>query len=466
MAPQLPPILMQDQPHFVPLSSGTARHLVFQLLRSGGPPPNIPAEAFLADPAFTLWSICQAPAGAIPTTLNACAAWSRTVDWEPLLLGPESPGESALCSENERHQLTRARHAVTRALAAERNSTPWQDAPEVLRELLRGGLDWLGAGGRPQPPVAELRQFLSTLPNDLGQAIQDRAPGSPGAPLAAEWESRLAATWDMAPPGDDWPRLLLLLCGRLADAGRLANEFAVRLEREKLAAIKELAYGAGHEINNPLANISSRAQTLLRHESDPERRRTLAQINHQAFRAYEMIADMMLFAKPPELQLESVDLAQLLRQVTDELRETAKTKDVDVALSAPEAALVQVDPVQWAVAVKAVCTNALEAMDAGGQLSITVRPVATGPPPVGWCVAISDTGPGISEEVRRHIFDPFFSGREAGRGLGFGLSKAWRIVTEHQGHITVESPAGGGATFALYLPPQPTSTAGAPSRIC
>ncbi|HEY1065726.1 MAG TPA: HAMP domain-containing sensor histidine kinase, partial [Pirellulales bacterium] len=65
---------------------------------------------------------------------------------------------------------------------------------------------------------------------------------------------------------------------------------------------------------------------------------------------------------------------------------------------------------------------------------------------------VRDDGPGLSARVRRHLFDPYFSGREAGRGLGFGLTKARRIVERHRGRIDVESPPGGGAIFTLRLP--------------
>jgi signal transduction histidine kinase len=67
-------------------------------------------------------------------------------------------------------------------------------------------------------------------------------------------------------------------------------------------------------------------------------------------------------------------------------------------------------------------------------------------------VAVADTGPGIPNEVRRHLFDPYFSGREAGRGIGLGLSKTWRIVTEHGGRIDVDSQVEHGATFRIRLP--------------
>jgi hypothetical protein len=99
-------------------------------------------------------------------------------------------------------------------------------------------------------------------------------------------------------------RLLPRLIRRLSRLDRLEREYSAELEREKLEALKELAYGASHEINNPLANISTRAQTLMREETDPERRRKLAVINAQAFRAHEMISDMMLFARPPMLERE------------------------------------------------------------------------------------------------------------------------------------------------------------------
>src|SRR6188508_1914643 len=95
------------------------------------------------------------------------------------------------------------------------------------------------------------------------------------------------------------------------------------LEAAKLEALYQFAYGLSHEINNPLANIATRAQSLLADEPDPERRRKLATIVQQAFRAHEMIADLMLFARPPTLRPESVDLARLADTVVAEMQEQA-----------------------------------------------------------------------------------------------------------------------------------------------
>jgi signal transduction histidine kinase len=197
-------------------------------------------------------------------------------------------------------------------------------------------------------------------------------------------------------------------------AHRGAQEFELAVERAKLGALKELAYGASHEINNPLANIATRAQTLLKQESDPEKRRMLASIYAQAMRAHEMIADLMLFARPPAIELSRFELRGFLRGVVDEMLPQAaeqKTELVFVPMPAvgggthaPTGAAceIEADATQLAVAIRALIQNS--------------------------------------------------SGREAGRGLGFGLSKCWRIVTDHGGEINVEKLLPTGAVFRLILP--------------
>jgi signal transduction histidine kinase len=263
---------------------------------------------------------------------------------------------------------------------------------------------------------------------------------------AARKDWQLAAATPEATVGE-----LPALVRKLDRLRRLEQEFRRTLETEKLDALKELAYGAGHEINNPLANISARAQTLLQLERDPDRRRMLAAINTQAYRAHEMIADMMLFARPPQPRLESVELAQLVSEVVAELKEQTSAQHTELVFEAPARSfVVRADKTQIAVALRAVCVNALEALVRGGHIEIELHEAAA--LRKGAQITISDDGPGFSDEVRRHIFDPFYSGREAGRGLGFGLTKCWRIVTMHGGQVDVESSPGKGARFAITLP--------------
>lgn len=249
---------------------------------------------------------------------------------------------------------------------------------------------------------------------------------------------------------------------RLARLDLLEHQFAETLQQEKLSSLKELAYGASHEINNPLANISSRAQTLLRDESDPERQRMLATINSQAFRAHEMISDMMLFAKPPRMDRQPVDLTPLVEAVLVELADDAQRQGTTLTHEGPRVPIViPVDEVQFAEAIKALCRNALESVGVGGAVGVSVEAIAplrlavedeTTGSCSGAVITVKDDGPGIPDQVRAHLFDPFFSGREAGRGLGFGLSKCWRIVTEHGGQIEVHSSESEGTVFALRFP--------------
>ncbi len=250
--------------------------------------------------------------------------------------------------------------------------------------------------------------------------------------------------------------LLPQVAAKLRRLNQLETKFETLLEQEKLASLRQFAYGASHEINNPLANISTRAQTLLREETNPEKRKRLATINAQAFRAHEMISDVMLFAKPPELSLSAVDVQKLLDTLMKEVRPQAEQQGTSLRCLYPEIPIIiQADSVQLSVAIRAVCINALEALGAGGG-SVEIH-VAVGRGPDGdgrdWLeVCVRDTGPGISQEARRHLFDPFYSGREAGRGLGLGLSKCWRIITLHGGRIDVDRHGGPGATFRLRIP--------------
>ena len=228
----------------------------------------------------------------------------------------------------------------------------------------------------------------------------------------------------------------------------MPDDFESRLEREKLDAMKELAYGASHEINNPLANISARAQTLLRDEQQPDRRYALEAIRQQAMRAHEMISDLMLFARPPALQLQPVDMVELLKKIAKALATECERRDVRLALQLPDSPIeIAADAQQLTVAINALCTNALEAIGENGTIEITLQKKNE-----SIAIEVMDTGTGITDEVRRHLFDPFYSGREAGRGLGFGLSKCWRIITDHGGTITVSSESGAGTVIGVELP--------------
>jgi signal transduction histidine kinase len=234
----------------------------------------------------------------------------------------------------------------------------------------------------------------------------------------------------------------------LARLHELEAEFARALEREKLEAMAEFAAGAGHEINNPLTVIAGRAQLLLQGETDPERRHALALMNAQAMRVYEMIADMMLFARPPQPNLEWFDAVTWLDALVADLQPSAARQEtVLTRTGSREPFDIEADRTQLTVAVRALVQNAFEALTSGGNVHVELPPIEEEVQ-----IRVIDDGPGISEAERRHLFDPFYSARQAGRGLGLGLSKCWRIVTNHGGKVEVESSPGHGAKFTITLP--------------
>lgn len=244
-------------------------------------------------------------------------------------------------------------------------------------------------------------------------------------------------------PNLSFPRLLELI----QQSQKMQRDFDAELMRQKLDSMRLLAYGASHEINNPLANVATRAQSLLQGETNPKRHHRLTVIYEQAMRAHEMISDMMLFAHPPAVEMRQLDLMELSQKVVDELSSKLSDEKIDCVITGPSTQWMMGDATKLAAALKALLANAIEAIGCEGRIEVDVE-LHRGQ--VRWTV--SDDGPGVDEQISENIFDPFFSGREAGRGLGFGLSKAWRIVQMHDANIQRSVSELGGAKFAICFP--------------
>ena len=245
------------------------------------------------------------------------------------------------------------------------------------------------------------------------------------------------------------------LVAAVASAGahrRLHAHFDEAVTAARLEATRELAYGAGHEINNPLANIATRAQTLLVGEHDPERRRRLSTIVDQAFRARDLIGGLMLFARPPRPQPARVDADRLVAALVARMQGAAAARGVRLE-QRPTAAAVElwVDAAQIEDALRAVVANGIEALGDGGRVTVEVGTEAAAGEGSGTVVVVDD-GAGMDGATRRRAFDPFFSGREAGRGAGLGLSKARRFIEVNGGRLDLESRPGAGTRVTFRLP--------------
>jgi signal transduction histidine kinase len=224
---------------------------------------------------------------------------------------------------------------------------------------------------------------------------------------------------------------------------------AQRLKGQKLTALAEFAAGAGHEINNPLAVISGQAQYLLNHEPEPARQRALQTIIGQAHRIHQILNGLMQFARPPGPQKQMLDVPGLVREVAASLDELAAQRRVRVSCPQPDYPLsLYADPAQVATALAGLLRNAIEAAPADGWAEVRLET----PAPDRLDLVVEDNGGGPTAAQREHLFDPFYSGRTAGRGRGLGLSTAWRLAREHGGDVTFVPLPGGPTRFVLSLP--------------
>lgn len=228
----------------------------------------------------------------------------------------------------------------------------------------------------------------------------------------------------------------------------LAQTQEADLRDEKLAALAEFAAGASHEINNPLAVISGQAQHLLRDEEDLERAVALRRIVTQCQRIHQVLRDVMLFARPPQPQFQSVRLEQLVKAVFAALAPLAGQRGVTLEAGPGLRQRLTADPDLLQAALTCLVQNGIEASPQGGWVRVSAAITADHQ----LAISVADAGPGLSPELTRHIFDPFFSGRHAGRGMGMGLPKVWRVARLHDGDIEVASSPGQSAVFVLHLP--------------
>lgn len=220
---------------------------------------------------------------------------------------------------------------------------------------------------------------------------------------------------------------------------------------DKLEAMAEFAAGAGHEINNPVATIVGRVQMLLKEETDPQRRQSLATIGGQAYRIRDMIGDAMLFARPPAPHPVSLNLQEMTQEVLNSLNEKISKAGVDVSIKLSSFLTIWADEVQWKVVLSNLILNSLEVLKTGDCIEIFAEEMTQSSIRM-MHIRVVDDGPGLTEQEKEHLFDPFFSARQAGRGLGFGLSKCWRIISLHGGSIEAEVNADRGMTFHLFWP--------------
>jgi two-component system nitrogen regulation sensor histidine kinase GlnL len=242
-----------------------------------------------------------------------------------------------------------------------------------------------------------------------------------------------------------------------------SEEHASRVRREhldNLAYVGQSTQAFAHEVRGPLNNICLGVQYLQSRlkEADDPLREALAKILTEGNRLSTLMNEMLAWAKPVDPHFELLDPTQLLERLLNRWHSKIQQRNVHVTFVADE----DCPPVLAdALHLERICVNlidnALQAMPAGGDLSIRVQapPAATTAAEQQILIQVGDTGPGIPDDIRRRVFDPYFTTKLNGTGLGLAICR--RLVTVNRGAISVESFPGTGTIFTVTLPASRTA---------
>lgn len=252
-------------------------------------------------------------------------------------------------------------------------------------------------------------------------------------------------------------------------AARKAAEKALKESEEqlrqaqKLEAVARLAAGVAHDFNNILTAICGNSEMLLGQlqNGDPKRKNA-EQIAKCASMAAGLTRQLLTFSRKQAVESRVIKLNEVAGNLERMLRRLIG-EDIDFrTLLDDKAGHIKADPGQIEQVVMNLAVNARDAMPEGGKLTVRTGNLSVGEnapshvrglkPGAYAVLSISDTGTGMTEEVRAHLFEPFFTTKPAGKGTGLGLATCFGIVKQSGGHIEVESYLGKGTTFRVYFP--------------
>jgi signal transduction histidine kinase/ActR/RegA family two-component response regulator/predicted negative regulator of RcsB-dependent stress response len=222
------------------------------------------------------------------------------------------------------------------------------------------------------------------------------------------------------------------------------------IHAQKMAALGELSFGVAHNVNNTLTGILGRAQLLMRNHTDPAKiEAALEMIIKSAEDGAHIIRRIQDFARQrPSREFETVSVAELLKDSCEMTRPRweARSEPVRFAVHADCEAMVKGDPVELREVLVNMVYNAVDAMPFGGEVRVSTQETRD-----RVIICITDTGTGMTAEVKQRLFDPFFT-TKGKAGTGMGLAVSFGIIRRHDGSIDVESEPGRGTTFKISLP--------------
>ena len=232
---------------------------------------------------------------------------------------------------------------------------------------------------------------------------------------------------------------LIFVFTDLTDIKQLQSQVELK---QRLSQLGEMSAGIAHELRNSMSVISGYAK-LLGRRVDEQGKPTVHSIMTEIQHMNRIISELLSFARPTDLSMGRVKVNELIGQIIDAALEDHKP--VRIAVSGDDEIYVRADELLLKQALSNVVINAIEAMPEGGAINIALRKVHDRAE-----IEISDTGPGIPEDIRQKIFLPFYTTKE--EGIGFGLALVQKIIVSHGGTIHVRTGSGHGASFVISLP--------------
>jgi signal transduction histidine kinase len=231
--------------------------------------------------------------------------------------------------------------------------------------------------------------------------------------------------------------------------------------RDRLASLGEMAAGIAHELKNPLAGIEVMAGLLRRQvPNSPDAQSLIADILSEAKLANSIVVEMLEYVRPVRLQVEDVEIPQVLQQSLTNAESKVPRGAVQVTIEVADGLpVIHGDASQLCQVFSNLLTNAFEAMNGHGQVALKAAVEARGekrvqenPPETSPAIIVDvlDDGPGIPAELRDRIFNPFFTTKTTGSGLGLPIVR--KIIDAHDGRIDVSSEPGSGTRFRVTLP--------------
>ncbi len=230
---------------------------------------------------------------------------------------------------------------------------------------------------------------------------------------------------------------------------------------QKMDALGKLTGGVAHDFNNLLMVITA-GLDMLEHAGDRDRRdRIVTGMRQAAQRGASLTRQLLSFSRNHSLKPETIDLPRLITEMRDLLHRSLRG-DIEVKVEMDlDIWPVYADPGELEIAVLNLCVNARDAMENGGVITISAAneaPGAKGLPQGSVRLTVSDTGTGMTPEVKARVFDPFFTTKEVGKGSGLGLAQVYGFARQSGGDVEIESQLGVGTSVSLHLPRADSAT--------